>query len=89
LLRRTGVTEEYLHSLLSFETSTLFDEPTKAALRLAQYMTDHPEREVTDALFTDLRSHFEEAEIMEIAAMIGLFHYTNRFNNAFGIEPTV
>ncbi len=83
------MTEEYLQSLTEFETSDLFDEPTKAALRLAQYMTDHPEREVTDALFADLRRHFDEAEIVEVAAMIGLFHYTNRFNNAFGIEPTV
>ena len=82
------MTEEYLQALLGFEASDLFDEPTKAALRLAQHMTDHPDREVSDALFSDLLRHFDEAQILELGAMIGLFHYTNRFNNAFGIEVT-
>lgn len=83
------MTEEYLGELLQFRASSLFDAPTKAALTLAEYMTDHPEREVTDAVFEGLKEHFDEAEILELGAMIGLFHYTNRFNNAFGIEPTI
>ncbi|MDA8345807.1 MAG: hypothetical protein M0Z66_10025 [Thermaerobacter sp.] len=83
------MTEEYLDSLLDFRGSDRFDAPTKAALALAEHMTDHPDREVADSLFSLLRSQFDEAEILELAAMIGLFHYTNRFNNAFGIEPTI
>ena len=89
MLRRTGVTEEYLAELLSFRASDLFDAPTKAALQLAEYMTDHPGRELADSLFETLCRQFDEGEILELAAMVRLFHYTNRFNNAFGIEPTV
>ena len=83
------MTEEYLEALLTFRASELFDAPTKTALQLAEYMTDHPERELTDSLFEALREQFDEGQILELAAMVGLFHYTNRFNNAFGIEPTV
>lgn len=83
------MTEEYLKALLGFHSSDAFDEPTKAALSLAEYMTDHPERELTDGVWEELRRHFDEGEILELGAMIGLFHYTNRFNNAFGIEPTI
>ena len=83
------MTEEYLQGLTDFRASDLFDAPTKSALALAEYMTDHPEREVTDVLMGDLLLHFDEAEVLELCAMIGLFHYTNRFNNALGVEPTV
>jgi alkylhydroperoxidase family enzyme len=81
--------EEELATLLDFEAhSERLGPPLVAALRLARHMTDHPEREVDEALFEELRRHFDEGEILELAAMIGLFHYTNRFNNALGIEIT-
>ena len=43
---------------------------------------------IPESTFAALRAHFEEAEIVEIAAVVGLFAYFNRFNNAFGLEPT-
>ena len=43
---------------------------------------------ISDALFTELRQHFDEGEIVEIAAVAGLFNYFNRFNNALQMEPT-
>lgn len=35
-----------------------------------------------------LRRHFDEGEIVEICAVVGLFNYFNRFNDALGMEPT-
>ena len=35
-----------------------------------------------------LRAHFSEGEIVEIAAVVGVFNYFNRFNDALGMEPT-
>ena len=43
---------------------------------------------VPDAVFTAFREHFEEAEIVEIACVVGLFAYFNRFNEALQVEPT-
>ena len=43
---------------------------------------------VDEDLWKELRSHFDEGEIVELAAAIGLFHYFNRFNNALKMEPT-
>jgi len=43
---------------------------------------------VSDELWTELRRHFEEGEIIELAAAIGLFNYFIRFNDALRIEPT-
>ncbi len=43
---------------------------------------------VDDQLWAELRRHFDEGEIVELAAAIGLFNYFNRFNDALRMEPT-
>lgn len=43
---------------------------------------------VDDALMVRLRASYDEGEIVEIAAMAGLFNYLNRIANALDIEPT-
>jgi len=43
---------------------------------------------MTDADVADLRKHFGEGEVVEIAAVVGIFNYFNRFNDALGMEPT-
>jgi alkylhydroperoxidase family enzyme len=43
---------------------------------------------IPDEDFETLREHYDEGEIVELMAAIGLFNYFNRFNNALQIEPT-
>ena len=43
---------------------------------------------MTDEDVADLKRHWSEGEIVEIAAVVGIFNYFNRFNDAFGMEPT-
>ena len=43
---------------------------------------------VPDEVFGALREHFDEAEIVEIACVVGLFAYFSRFNEALEVEPT-
>lgn len=43
---------------------------------------------VPDAVFEQLARRFDEGEIVEIAAVVGLFNYFNRFNEALKMEPT-
>jgi alkylhydroperoxidase family enzyme len=43
---------------------------------------------VSGEIFEELRKHFNEGEVVEIAAVVGLFNYFNRFNEALGMEPT-
>ena len=43
---------------------------------------------VSDELWAELRSHYDEGEVIELAAAIGLFNYFNRFNDALRVEPT-
>ena len=42
--------------------------------------------DVTENIFTELKIHFEDAEIVELAATIAMENYRARFNRAFLIE---
>ena len=65
----------------------VFARPEQAALQFCEQLT-RDSNAVTDELFAELRRHFDEGEIVEIAAVAGLFNYFNRFNNALQMEPT-
>jgi alkylhydroperoxidase family enzyme len=46
---------------------------------------DH--QKVDDALWAEIRAHFSEAEIIELAAHTTLFIGLGRFNEILGIDP--
>ncbi len=50
-------------------------------------MTREPTK-MTDGDVGALRRHFTEGEVVEIAAVVGIFNYFNRFNDALGMQPT-
>jgi alkylhydroperoxidase family enzyme len=87
LARRHGWSEEQIEHLGEFETRDDFSDAEKAALRLAERMTIDSHK-VDDELWNELRRHYDEGEIIELAAAIGLFNYFNRFNDALKMEPT-
>ena len=87
MARRHGWSQEQLDHLAEFENRSDFDEKEKAALRLAERMTLQSNG-VDEALWAEVRRHFDEGEVVELAAVIGLFNYFNRFNNALEVEPT-
>jgi len=55
------------------------------ALAYADSMTRTP-TEISDALFAELRKHFDEAQLVELTATVAWENYRARFNHAFGIE---
>lgn len=73
--------------LAGLEQRSDFTPREKAALRLAERMT-LDSHAVDDEMWNELRRHFDEGEVVELAAVIGLFNYFNRFNNALRMEPT-
>ena len=87
MARRHGWSEEQIENLGEFEKRDDFTTAEKVALRLAERMTIDSHT-VDDELWKELRSHYDEGEIIELAAAIGLFNYFNRFNDALKMEPT-
>jgi len=72
--------------VLKFRESSLFTAAEKAALEVAEAMTETPQR-VTDGLFTDLQRYYSDAMIVELASVIALENFRSRFNRCGAIEP--
>ncbi len=87
MARRHGWSEGQLNDLANFRNRADFSDREKAALELAERVTQDSNR-VDDAFWNELRNYFDEGEIIELLAAIGLFNYFNRFNNALRMEPT-
>jgi alkylhydroperoxidase family enzyme len=86
LVRRLGAPEEELQALENGDCGC-FGPREQAALKFAEALT-LDSNNVPDELFALVREHFDEGQIVEIAAVAGLFNYFNRFNNALEMEPT-
>ncbi|HEV8473834.1 MAG TPA: hypothetical protein VGR82_13730 [Methylomirabilota bacterium] len=58
----------------------------RVAIRFAEKLAvDH--QKVDDAVWAELRSHFSEAEIIELVAHTTLYIGLGRFNEIVGLEP--
>lgn len=64
-----GLTEDKVGKLLEFETSEMFSERERAALRYAKLFKMGEEAIDSDAVYDELKRHFSEEEIIEL----GLF----------------
>lgn len=64
-----------------------FTPAERAALTLAERMTTDAHG-VNEDVWAALQEHFDDEQIIELAAVIGLFNYFNRFNNALDVEIT-
>src|SRR6266516_7817646 len=87
LARQLGVSEALLDALYHIdEHRHLFTEREVVALRFAEIMTTGA-REVSEALWDELQAQFDDGELVEIATVIGLFNFFNRFADALQIGP--
>ena len=80
MLQKLGADEETLKKIKELSTEE------KEILELVKDVTldghlDRPE------LFDRLKEKFNEAQIIEIISVMGLFNYINRFNNTLAILP--
>ena len=82
---RSGASQEKVEAVFDFETSPLFDDAERAALRLARDAALVPNA-TTPEHFADLRQHFSDEEIVEIVATISLFGWLNRWNDTMATE---
>jgi alkylhydroperoxidase family enzyme len=77
--------DERLAAVANWHESTLFSEAERVALDYAERMTITGQK-VDDALFAQLKLHYNEAQIVELTAAIALENFRSKFNRALGIE---
>jgi uncharacterized peroxidase-related enzyme len=79
---------EKLEQLWEYETSDLFSERERVALRFAQAAAVVPNA-VEGENFEQMREHFSDQDIVDILSVISYFGYLNRWNDsmATSLEP--
>jgi AhpD family alkylhydroperoxidase len=86
LVLKRGVGAAKLDALADFETSALFSERERAALRYAEVIT-RSDRQTEPEHFAALRRHFDDDAIIELTALIAFQNLSSKFNAALGVEP--
>ena len=82
---KAGVPAEKLAALPEHEQSAHFTERERAALAFATEMSAGAE--VSDACFARLRRHFADAEIVELAFIVGYQVFASTFARTFRLAP--
>ncbi len=83
---KNGVDAARLDAVWNFEDSDLFTTAEKASFRLALAVGSNS---VTDGVVNDAKNYYDDREMAEIVAVIALFGFLNRWNDAVGttLEP--
>ena len=83
--RHAGATEAKI-AAINDESSDLLSARERAAIRFAEKLAvDH--QKVDDAQWAELRSHFSDAELIELVAHTTLYIGFGRFNEIVGLDP--
>lgn len=88
---RSGVEDRKIAAIWDYETSPLFSDAERAALRFAQAGAQVPNM-VTDGDVEELKKHFTDFQIVELTSVISVFGFLNRWNDTMATtleeEPT-
>lgn len=74
------VDDAKIEAAYEFDTSPLFSDAERAALRVAWHSGMNP-NQVSDDDFAEMRKHFTEEQCIEIVAVIAFFGHMNRWND--------
>jgi len=82
---KNGVAVEKLQKIWEFETSELFSDMERAALRFALAAGSTP-NQVTPKHHGELEKYFTPEQIIEIVATIAIFGFLNRWNDSMATQ---
>jgi AhpD family alkylhydroperoxidase len=78
--RKNAVSAEKIQAIFEFESSDLFSDQEKAALRVAVHAGMVPNA-VEAQHMAELSVHFNDKQAVEVVAVISMFGFLNRWND--------
>jgi alkylhydroperoxidase family enzyme len=78
-----GLSDEEITAIRDGQLET-FSQSEAALLRMADAMADTPSN-VNEDLYQELRRHFSEEQLIELAATAALENYRARYNRVFDV----
>ena len=85
---REAVAEEKIAAVWLFESSELFSEAERCALRFARDAASQPNA-VTGKNYKELYSYYSEEQVVELLAIICLFRWLNCWNDTMATDLEV
>ncbi len=82
---KAGASAAKIAAVERFRESDLFGPAEKAALAVAEGMTRTP-ADVPDEVFREAQRHFNDQQLVELAATAAMENYRARLNRAFLVE---
>ncbi len=83
MARKAGVSQAKIKNLASWRTSSEFSEQEKAALALAEAVT---EGRVSDEVYARAKKHFDDHDYVELALVAAFYAMVGRMIDAMGVE---
>jgi alkylhydroperoxidase family enzyme len=83
MARKAGVREAQIGALANWRTSSEFTPAEKAALMLAEAVT---EGRVSDEVYREVSKHFDHHDYVELAVTAGFYAMVARVLDALGVE---
>ena len=80
------MTDEQIRALGSYARSAAFDARERAVILFAERLTRGASA-MREGALQDLRAHFGEDQIVELALVVCVANFTNRFNDGLQVEP--
>jgi len=82
---RAGVSDDKIREVPTWRESRLFSPAERLALEYAEKITITGEK-VTEELWTRLRGHFTEGQVVELTAAVALENFRSKFNVPLHVE---
>lgn len=84
-MRESDDGDRKLAEVATWRGSALFSDAERVALEYAERITN-TDQQVDDELFTRLKQHYNEAQIVELTAAVALENFRSKFNPALKID---
>ncbi len=85
MMHTHGIPPEKIEAVPHWRSSKLFDPVERLVMEYAEAMTETPPA-VDDDLVNRLRGYFNEAQLIELTALICLDNLRSRFSSALGLS---
>lgn len=82
--RKLGETEQRINCVSAFEECGFYSDQEKSALRLAEKMTLISDNHISNELYDDLRTYFDEKEYCDLVLTISQINSWNRIAISMG-----
>lgn len=86
---RKGLTEQQVEAALGPLDQARLPPATVAALRLADALTASGAPAVPPELWSELRAHYDDGQILELGSALSVASGWQRMIEAFGIRPDI